>query len=45
MMDHNTSNARLAHNQILTQQLEALTTQMANLPQQLQAVQSSQTQT
>jgi len=33
MMDHNTSNAYLAQNKILTQQIEALTKQISSLPQ------------
>jgi len=37
----NTSNALLAQNKILTQQIETLTAQMAKLPQQLQVVQPS----
>ena len=43
-MDHNTSKTLLAQNKILTQQLEALTAQMTKLPQQLQVVQVSQSQ-
>ena len=39
-----TSDALLAHNKILTQQIEALTAQMAKLPQQIQAMQLSQSQ-
>jgi len=44
----NNTDAILAHNKIMTQQIEALTQQMAKLPQQLQAqqlqaVQASQT--
>jgi len=36
MLDLNTTNAFLAQNKILTQQMETLTKQMAKLPQQLQ---------
>jgi len=35
MMDHNTSNALLAQNKILIQQMETLMKQISNLPQQL----------
>jgi len=41
IMDHNISKKHLAQIKILTQPLEALTTQMAKLPQQLQVVQAS----
>jgi len=44
MLKLNTTDARLAQHKILTQQIEALTNQMAKLPQQLQVVQSSQNQ-
>jgi len=44
MFELNTANALLAQNKILTQQMEALTKQMAKLPQQLQVAQSSQNQ-
>jgi len=38
MLELNTTDALLAQNKILTQQMEALTKQMAKLPQQLQVV-------
>ena len=38
----NSTDAILAQNKIITQQMEALTQQMEKLPQQLQAVQASQ---
>jgi len=38
MMDHNILNTLVAQNKILTQQLEAITTQMTKLPQQIQVV-------
>ncbi|KAK7395179.1 hypothetical protein VNO78_15726 [Psophocarpus tetragonolobus] len=44
MLDLSTTDAILAQNKILTQQMEALTKQMANLPEQLKAVQSSPSQ-
>ncbi|KAF1883454.1 hypothetical protein Lal_00003403 [Lupinus albus] len=44
MLDLNTSDAILAQNKILTQQIEALTKQMLKLPQQLHAVQSTPVQ-
>ncbi|KAF1886092.1 hypothetical protein Lal_00021374 [Lupinus albus] len=44
MLDLNTSDAILAKNKILTQQIEALIKQMSNLPQQLHAVQSAPSQ-
>ncbi|KAF1854650.1 hypothetical protein Lal_00033945 [Lupinus albus] len=40
-MDLNTSDAILAQNKILTQQIEALTKQMSKLPQRLHAMQST----
>jgi len=40
-----TSNAILAQNKILTQQIEALTKQMSKMPQQLQVVHFYQSQT
>ena len=39
----NNTDAILAHNKIMTQQMEALTQHMAKMSQQLQAVQASQT--
>ncbi|XP_052730484.1 uncharacterized protein LOC108341253 [Vigna angularis] len=44
ILDLSTTDAILAQNKILTQQMEALTKQMANLPEQLKAVQSSPSQ-
>ena len=43
-MYHNTSNEPLAHNKILTQQMEALMKQISKLSQQLQVVESYQSQ-
>ena len=40
MLDLSTSDALLAQNKFLTQQMEAITKQLSKLPQQLQAVQS-----
>jgi len=42
VLDLNTSDAILAQNKILTQQIEALTKKMSKLPQQLQVVHSYQ---
>ena len=44
MFDLSTSDALLAQNKILTQQMEAITKQLSKLPQQLQAVQFSPNQ-
>ncbi|XP_047166272.1 uncharacterized protein LOC124835393 [Vigna umbellata] len=44
ILDLSTTDAILAQNKILTQQMEALTKQMANLLEQLKAVQSSPSQ-
>jgi len=44
MLDLSTSDALLAQNKILTQQMEAITKQLSKLPQQLQVVQSSPNQ-
>ncbi|XP_052734103.1 uncharacterized protein LOC128196651 [Vigna angularis] len=44
ILDLSTTDAILAQNKILTQQMEALTKQMANLPEQLKAVQSPPSQ-
>jgi len=41
MLELNTQDAILAQNKLLTQQVEALTEQMAKLPQQLQAIQTA----
>jgi len=41
MLDFSTSDALLAQNKILTQQIEAITKQLSKLSQQLQVVQSS----
>ena len=45
MLELNISYAILAQNKISTEQLEALTAQRSKLPQQLQVVKSSQSQT
>lgn len=44
VLELNTTDAILAQNKILTQQIETLTKQMSNLPKQLHVVQSSQGQ-
>jgi len=44
LLELNISDALLAQNKILTQQIEKLTAQMPNFPQQLHVVHSSQSQ-
>jgi len=44
MLELSTTDALLAHNKILTQQMEVITKQMANMPNQLHTVQNSQGQ-
>jgi len=41
ILELNTQDAILAQNKLLTQQVEALAKQMAKLPQQLQAIQTT----